>query len=119
MDAITFIKEKARMCAVCDNTCKGCEIYKINNSEVCAITCGKNPEEVIRIVSEWSAANPVKTYKTDFFAKFPNAPKGLEDAPMPCKQYVYRCDCPRVISGGDTCIACWNQPLPKELGGQS
>lgn len=114
MDAKTYIDEKIRMCESYNPNCEACP-----TNGFCTYSQIKgNAEKAIRIVSEWSAANPVATYKSDFLSKFP---KGwLRDDSVGrnspgwqvCRKAVYGQQ--KESCGKLDCTDCWNQPLPKE-----
>lgn len=67
MDAAKFIVEKNRMCdsynSYNENVCEDCSISSYNNGfEIsCSEFIRNYPEDAVRIVEEWSKANPLKT----------------------------------------------------------
>lgn len=76
MDAVKFIKERNRMCksfyAPEYGSCRDCpakweECSDIDSEDI-------NPNKIVAIVEEWSAAHPRKTRQSVFLELFPNAP---------------------------------------------
>ena len=70
MDAVKFLKEKARMTNECNILCDDCPVHAYcNHSE------GKNAERMVAIVEKWAEEHPVKTRQSEFLKMFPNVPK--------------------------------------------
>ncbi len=116
-----YLKERARMCRSF-NICKGCPLYD-KHEHTCidspikshggANKKTRNLESTI-IVQKWSDEHPQKTYKDDFFEKFPDAPKETDGTPKCCREIAYNkawsdCYCNCV----DRCYECWNEVIPK------
>lgn len=102
MDAVKFIKERLRMCDSFNvNDCIDCPIEKD-----CVDT---EPELMVKVVEEWSKANPQKTMMQDFFEKFPNAPKLTNGCPKICPDNIYGHDYIKICT--NDCPQCWNRPL--------
>lgn len=108
-----YLKEKARMVKICQKTdCSSCGYY---NSKPCPrkfFEYGyeiQKPNEAINIVQKWSDEHPQKTYKDDFFEKFPDAFRkgnGYPDVVV-CRIYKQFND-----KGCDGyCIDCWNKVM--------
>ena len=74
MDAVKYLKIKARMCK--DNDCDGCDLHHKANMEDC-ITCGefegKFPEEAVAIIEQLEKKYPSKTREIKFLKLFPDA----------------------------------------------
>lgn len=114
-----YLREKARMTKPdetrsCSILCMDCPLSQFNNQE--KVTCYKlqihNPDKAISIVQQWSDEHPQKTYKDDFFEKFPNAEKSIFETPKACRQDVYGIQCKfRNIYHG--CVECWNEAMPE------
>ena len=69
----------------------------------------------IKVLDEWAAAHPVKTYAQDFFEKFPNAPKSSVGTPKACPYNCGYCadsGCVFDSNRSSDCLACWNRPMP-------
>ena len=69
----------------------------------------------IKVLDEWAAAHPVKTYAQDFFEKFPNAVKKEDGDPRSCWACIYSIEwtCPLVNNERcHDCHICWNRPMP-------
>ena len=106
MDAIKYLREKARMCDSFEG-CADCLILKDNDCSELEMTC---PEKAVAIVEKWAEEHPQKTILMDFLEKFPNAQLGENGAPYYC--------CPSELGYEDekncrdcACIDCWNRPI--------
>lgn len=109
MDAVKYLKEKARMCKL--NSCSVCSLGNENNGT--GFSCEKlefnNPEKAVAAVEKWSAENPQKTMLQDFLEKHPNAPRLENGDLMACPfdlGYTKDANC-----YGEDCTACWNRQL--------
>jgi hypothetical protein len=60
MDAVKCIKEKARMCGI------NCPINFFTECVGCDSWIEQHPEEAVRIIEEWSKANPLQTNNNKF-----------------------------------------------------
>lgn len=74
MDAINFLKEKKRMCAL-NVGCLNCPIGILNNKfgEPCRDFEKNHPEDAVAIIEKWSAEHPKKTRQSELLKAFPNA----------------------------------------------
>lgn len=74
MDAVKYVKEKARMCDEYKD-CNACPASEKNNkfNAGCGTLEGEFTEVFVAIVEKWSAENPVKTRQSEFLKMFPNA----------------------------------------------
>ena len=74
MEALEFLKERARMCNSYLPNCEGCRVdeEKPVMSE-CYLWMFENPERAVKIVEEWSAAHPRKTRQSVFLEQYPEA----------------------------------------------
>lgn len=59
MDAITFIKERRRMCDTVG--CEYCPINEVLEIHGCEKWIDNNPEQAVSIVDEWSKEHPTYT----------------------------------------------------------
>jgi hypothetical protein len=68
-----YINEKARMTESCTG-CNTCPLALNSNDRhiSCRVYEAAYADKAIAIVQEWSDEHPIKTYKEDFFEKFPN-----------------------------------------------
>lgn len=115
MDVPTFFKEHERMCRYykCGIDCCGCPLVRkdLIQHENCFDYCAHYPEEAVAIVEQWAKEHPVKTYKSVFLEKFPNAAKengvllacvvavfGEKTKPESCYESI-------------TCNDCWSREL--------
>lgn len=115
-----YLKEKARMVKVDkDGLCTDCQNCPLNRRLNGADKyCGQlellYPEKAIAIVQKWSDEHPQKTYKDDFFEKFPNAPKDANKTPKTCRANIYNISCSRSrieCSSRIGCDKCWNEVM--------
>lgn len=111
-----YLKEKARMTKCCiEIDCTGCPLSSNNNGKDCGCEDFQylHTKEAITIVQKWSDEHPQKTYKDDFFEKFPNAPlapRSAEKYPKVCRHLVYS---ERENCGSISCFDCWNEVMPE------
>ena len=111
MDAVEYLKEKARMTDRCKNNCIYCPLNKkqISRWMSCVKLQYNFPEEAVEIVEQWSKEHPKKTYLSVLLEKFPKASLGKRGLP----KYF----CPEEIFGGEkwldcdvnNCVECWNR----------
>jgi hypothetical protein len=110
MDAVKFLKAKARMCESYSITkCPECSLHKQNNGEDinCIDFIKQYPDKAVEFVGVWYDEHPEKTYMQDFLEKFPDAPLdkgGL--MPCACRKYIYGGMCPTGL-----CTDCWNESM--------
>lgn len=55
-----------------------------------------------------------KTYREDFFEKFPNADRTAAGLPMPCRNKLYFAAAPCSGNPRYNCDDCWNEVMPEE-----
>ena len=114
MDALTYLKEKARMTGTkalgCSIKCDTCPLSIDNNgtSTPCKSFEALYPEEAIKIVEKWSKEHPQKTRMEYLLERFPQAMMTQAGFPMTCAQFLGIVDqCP----GDEECKKCWNAPM--------
>lgn len=102
MDAVKFLKERARMCEANQTgemTCENCAAYK-GVSQCYKLGEPKDPEKMVAIVEQWAAEHPAKTRQSVFLEMFPNAPIFPDTGIVkisPCEvDAVLRGNCPGV-----------------------
>ena len=107
MDAVNFLKERARMCKANQTgemTCENCAAYK-GVSQCYKLGEPKDPEKMVAIVEQWAAAHPIKTRQSEFLKLFPGADIDEDDGCLvlnPCNVYEkMRKEC-----GGRKCSEC-------------
>lgn len=96
-----YLREKARMTKNCTD-CFECPFSRDNNGEeICCeeFQC-KLPKAAVEIVQKRSDEHPQKTYKDDFFEKFP------DEVPA-CRLYKQLND--KGCNG--YCVDCWNKTM--------
>ena len=75
MDAVKFLKERARMCEANQTgemTCENCAAYK-GVSQCYKLGEPKDPEKMVAIVEQWAAEHPIKTRQSVFLEQWPEA----------------------------------------------
>lgn len=75
MDAVNFLKERARMCKANQTgemTCENCAAYK-GVSQCYKLGEPKDPEKMVAIVEQWAAEHPAKTRQSEFLKHYPDA----------------------------------------------
>lgn len=126
MDAIKYLKEKARMIGAdrdhaCNFHCEECQLKKENNGTgaFCTVVEIVHPEKTVEIVEKWSKEHPRKTYLEDLMEKYPNVllnerglpvqmcPYGLGYKKDPCFDGITG----TAICDEQTCFDCWNTPM--------
>lgn len=88
MDAVKYLKEKARLTKNCTLDCGDCWLSHVNNDKgfTCRVYEMEFPKEAVATIEKWAAEHPVKTRQDEFLKMFPNA--GMEDGIIkidPCK----------------------------------
>lgn len=74
MDAVEFLRAKARMCN--GTSCGQCDLYnsEIEHSGVCCdVWSRNNPEKVVAFMERWAKEHPVKTRQSEFLEQWPEA----------------------------------------------
>lgn len=118
MDAVKYLKEKARMVKMdddctCQISCDGCKLSEFHNGTElnCALFERKFPEKAVEIVEEFAAKYPVKTRQSEFLKIFPNVIKDGDEIIdiFPCNINThYKPEC----EDYDNCTRCreeyWN-----------
>lgn len=118
MDAVTYIKDKTRMCRKIN--CKDCNLsHWLNGTEhSCSEFAYLYPEKAIAIVEKWSEEHPQKTMFQDFRDEHPKAPMGAYGTPKTCPSVLgyesidYCENMEGDIDPATCCVECWNRPLP-------
>lgn len=107
--AVKFIKEYKRMCDSFES-CVECPFS--SSPKIClGLTRGvSDPEEIIKIVSDWAAKNPERhepTLKDKFLEAFPNAMLDSDTGePKICPRHLW----PQISCEVDSCNDCWLRP---------
>ena len=117
MDAVKYIKEFNRMVQLRENgyckiLCNNCPISKamdeINGKyDGCTGFMRLYPEKAVEIVEQWAKENPVKTYRDDFFEKFPDAGIWKDGNPQTMWCNVYN----KGMCTQERRITCGNCPM--------
>lgn len=115
MDVPTFFKERERMCRYYKNgiDCCGCPLAKniFIQYENCLDCCAHFPEEAVAAVENWAKEHPVRTYKSVFLEKFPNAMLSEHGEVDFCVQYVFGKKVKPKACGNCRCAYCWNREV--------
>lgn len=72
MDAVTFIKERKRMCQSMEY-CAECPAHIEGNCYVGGVVNERSPETQVTIVEEWAFMYPNKTRQSEYLKMFPKA----------------------------------------------
>lgn len=110
MEDVDYFKEKKRMTKGCDIGCEKCQLgYRRNGRNLtCHVFEREYPTEAVLIVEKWSGEHPMKSYKDDFFEKFPDAEADEYGIPTLCRKRMYGGGyCP--IKFTANCVTCWNE----------
>nr|DAG17084.1 MAG TPA: protein of unknown function (DUF5522) [Caudoviricetes sp.] len=107
MDAVKFLKERARMCG---HGCKNCPAYG-DECDIYKPNC--DYESLVEAVEAWAAKHPRKTQQSEFLKQWPDAmvySDGVLDI-YPCiLEKARRCD-----KCNNGCTECrhefWNQAV--------
>ena len=98
---------------------KECETCVFNRP---GITCNAtiytvDPEMAMQMIQEQETQLRAKrkTYREDFFEKFPNADRTATGSPMPCRNKLYFMAAPcSETKPCHNCADCWNEVMPEE-----
>ena len=116
MDAIMYLKEKARMTKECTICCSECPLNSASNNYYvsCGILEQSCPEEAISIIEKWSEEHPRMTNKEKFIKDHPNAPMGLNGYPQTYPYPIGYCKgkgrCTECDYGCKSDEFCWDLP---------
>jgi hypothetical protein len=115
MDAVKFLKERARMCEANQTgemTCENCAAYK-GVSQCYKLGEPKDPEKMVAIVEQWAAEHPAKTRQSVFLEQWPEAAISKDGAIAICPLAIsaaYRHGNGACNKGNsDTCAECKRQ----------
>lgn len=115
MNAVDYLKEKARMTNNCNGGCDECPLRSEENGE--GIGCtefeGEFPEQAIEIVKKWAKENPVKTYLSVLLEKFPNTKLHKSIPETFCPYHIFKTNKP-CYDGYLPCVDCWNREYKEE-----
>ena len=90
MDAVNFLKERARMCEANqtgETTCENCAAYK-GVSQCYKLGEPKDPEKMVAIVEQWAAEHPIKTRQSVFLEQYPEARLSKDGVLLICPRTI-------------------------------
>lgn len=120
MDAIEFIRERNRMCAIyTPKRCEGCPADNYGGCGVACIMIDKiDAERLVPIVEKWSAEHPRKTRQDVFLEQWPETKTADDGVLSLCPAVVSSIhrnqygDCKMMcISCTDCCREFWSQEV--------
>lgn len=114
MNAIKYQKEKRRMTKGCSSSsCDDCLLHPKNNKKgiLCTRFEQQYPEKAVAIVENWAKEHPVKTYKSVFLEKFPDAKIEKNGVPYPCIIYFFGEKVRPGACGNCSCTYCWDREV--------
>lgn len=117
MDALEFIKQKARMCNTYDDFCSDCPMKR--PGERCVDFVEEHPEEAISIVEQWAEKHPPKTRQSEFLKQFPNANLDSSGNVYICPKdldTMFGLQCARNKDVNMSCEACRGRWWSREVG---
>lgn len=116
MDAVEYLKAKARMTEYCGR-CNQCGLSgKLNGTESklgCTYFEFGNAEQAVEVVENWAKENPVKTYLNVLLEKFPNTKLLRKGSPDICVITLFKTQKP-CKENHITCTDCWNREYKEE-----
>lgn len=114
MDAVEYLKQKKRMTKDCKTGCDSCPFTYTKTGQTCINFQYDHPEKAVSIVEQWAKKHSVRTYKSAFLEKFPDAELGCEDGtPYTCLFYIFGLKHAPDYCKWDsaTCFKCWNREV--------
>ena len=109
MDAVEYLKERARMCK--QPLCDYCEFNGTGYAQ-CFRYENMHPKEHVSIVEKWSGEHPVMTNAMKFEEVFGSSPKAPGGAKY-CPPNVY---CHHSPNGCEECLKWWDEPYKEPEG---
>lgn len=122
-NAAKFAHEFGRMCKShdgCVTATVQCPLHGIWGEDIeCIEAFEKYPEKIVEVVENWSKANPIKPPKTilsEFMAKFPDTPLGIDQVPQFCVKVLGYDGMSQDICKANKghCATCWRTPLERK-----
>lgn len=109
MDAVEFIKTRARMCKAYDD-CKDCSLCDFCEQDYGEQDAYQVAEQAVTNVEQWAKEHPVKTRQSEFLKQWPDAKIGDDGLPSvaPCQLNVelLRCESQEDCEGRGVCDKC-------------
>lgn len=114
MNAVDYLKAKARFCTA---ICNICPLNSNNNEE--KLCCDdleiERPEIAVELVEKWAKENPVKTYLSILLEKFPNTKLSEDKHPNLCPDAIFDITTGLKECCEMECIDCWNREYKEEV----
>lgn len=108
-----YMSEKNRMTKTNENgycriKCKNCPLGRENNGKnmFCTRLESQHGKLAVKIVQEWSNANPPKTFLSEFLRNYPNAEVDADGVPRGI--CPYELGLTKEHNCMQTCEQCWN-----------
>ena len=114
MDAVEYVKQRARMCDYYVN----CDDCPAGNHGRCA-SLNEIPK-MVPIVEKWAKEHPVKTRQSEFLKQWPDAEIGYDGlltiAPCQLNIELLQCDSQEDCENRGVCNKCCRDFWLKEIG---
>ena len=94
MDAVEFLKTRARLCRTYED-CEDCPIEFFCSKGYDTQDEGNYIVNVVNDVEQWAKEHPVKTRQSEFLKMWPEVELGDDDLPgvAPCQLYKDKAEC--------------------------
>lgn len=118
MDAVDFIKTRARMCSAYEN-CGACSLCDFCAQDYSEQVTYQVAEQAIANVEQWAKEHPVKTRQSEFLKMWPDAEIGDDKLPnvAPCQLDVklIHSEFPEDCESRGLCVECRRDFWLKEI----
>lgn len=113
MDAVKFIEERNRLCAMYSG-CTECPVFRDNDTCLFS-TNGGTPDEQVKILQVWSDAHPRKTRQSVFMEQYPKTRLDSEGIITICPEAVYGNEVKALCVKTKLCYDCRHKFWPQEV----
>lgn len=116
MNAVDYLKIKARITKVCTIHCDDCPFGSDNNGTEndCTNFESKYPEQAVEIIEKWSKEHPIKTYLSVLLEKLPDVELDDMGLPTSCPFQLFNIDYRDCPLNYGKCYECWNREYKEE-----
>lgn len=111
MDAVEYLKQKKRMTKDCKTGCDNCPFTYTKTGQTCINFQYDHPEKAVSIVEEWAKEHPVRTYKSVFLERFPDANMDTIIANICFEDFFGEESGKRHCVPFRDCEECWNREV--------